>query len=273
MRKYSSLIVSGFAVSGIIGAVLRYIHVSTCYDDLGLPIPGMPVTTILTVFSVIIAVAALILTSLLNSKSAPMPGYNGAFSTSKGGTGLLAQILSAILIAVSSVMRFQNGFYTNVNYSIVITVLGILSAIAVIFSAVYAYKGSQKKIIGYLSIITSVFLCMHLMYIFSLNLSNPILLTYSFDCVAIGSASLYIFAAGGYALNKVQTFSTLFTGFISIAFSIIAITGQQSDASDVLMYISIVLMVCPGMSAFLKNLHKKIIYKLLKAVSKRCSLY
>lgn len=255
MRKHLYVLTPVFTAVGIAGAVLRYIHTSTCYDSSGLPITGSPVTSVLFALSVIAAIAAFVLAFVISARLAPKPGFNGVFKI--GSFGLVFQLFSAVLMAVSSILGImQYGFSSGIFQSAG-NLIGLFSIVSVSVAAVSSYKGISSKATAYFLILPSAFMCLRLISVFYANVANPVTLDYSFESVALGAAALYIFSAGGYALGRPQTFTTVFSGLVAAVFSFIAITGRNSAPVDILCYLSIPAYVIPGLLSFLKSLDAK----------------
>ena len=255
MRKHLSIILPIFTAAGVAGAVLRYIHAATCYDSSGLPVSGSPVTTALFALSVAAAIGAFVLALAVSARLAPKPGFNGAFKI--GPVGLVFQLLSAVLMAVSSVLGIMEYGFSSGIFQSAGNLLGILSLVSIAAAAVSTYKGISARSAAYLLILPSAFMCLRLVAVFYANVANPVTLDYSFECVALGAAALYIFSAGGYAIDRPQTFTTVFSGLVAVTFSFIAVTGRSSASVDILCYLSIPSFVIPGLFSFLKGLDAK----------------
>ena len=205
------------------------------------------------------AIAAFVIALIVSARLAPKPGFNGAFKI--GPFGLVFQLLSAVLMAVSSVLGimehgFSLGFSSGIFQSVG-NLLGILSLVSIAAAAVGAYKGNSAKSAAYLLILPSAFMCLRLVSVFYANVANPVTLDYSFECVALGAAALYIFSAGGYAIDRPQTFTTVFSGLVAAVFPFMAVTGRSSTPGDILCYLSIPAFVIPGLFSFLKGLDAK----------------
>ena len=250
MRKQLTAVIPVFAILGIIGAVLRYIHTTTCYDSSGLPIEGAPVATVLFVLSIAAVAVSLVFSAAVSSKLTQ--NQSSAFSV--GIFGLAVQVLSALLMAVSSFFGIAvNGLCLQS----IGNIFGILCIAAVPAASVMLYKGTSGKASAYLLLLPAVFMCLRLVWVFYSNTSNPITPDYCFECVALGAAALYICSVSGFALGRPQTFTTVFSGLIAAAFSFISITGRTETLGDIMCYLSIPAFIIPGLFSFIKKLDFK----------------
>lgn len=256
MRKHPYATVFLFAVFGVVGAVLRYIHSKYYYDEAGLPITG-PVSSALIAVSIAAAIAALVLAIVINLKFKTADSFAGTFQSQKSAAPAAVQVIGAVLLAASAVLQNQYGTGVKKGTVVAVTVLGIIAALTMIYIAVSSYKGVQSPALGYMCLLPSLYFCALLIMMFAANARNPIVISFSFECTAIGAAALYISALGGYALKKPQPFSTGLAGFIGITFSVIALTGRTITLAGILRYAGMMCYLLPLQVSFLKNLMPK----------------
>ena len=257
MRKTGTLLTALFAAFGVIFALLRLVLLKNHIDPGGLPAAGF-VSGAANALPFLALVVCLTVSGVLSSKKMSNPDTPAFHSERHDLFFLILQIISAALILIHSIISYPvaNEFFEKHNE--LGTPLGVYCALIMIIDAVCIYKGRQFKALAYLHILTPLYFCLQLGEIFTANLSNPILMYYSFECISLGAFALFLISQAGCILKKDQVSSVSFTGFMTLLFTPGAIVGAIANGASVLPYCAMLLYVLPKLTVILTGLVKRV---------------
>lgn len=256
MQRKGIITTTAFAAAGILTALLRLIHKTFCFTDV-LPDHGL-LTTLLTAIPVAAIVVCFIAANIIASKKMTDKNLSARLPLQKNIVYLLSQIIAAILVLVHGYISYPTSTELFKNHNAIALPLAAAFAIAHIVSAICVFNGNHGKLAGYLSILTPLYFCLQLGEIFFANMANPILLEYTYECLALGCFAMYSIAFAGCLMGKDQIFSITLTGLIVLVCALSSFSGPQFDSKRLLLYIAVLLIVFPNLTVLLKNLIKRV---------------
>ncbi|MCQ2452794.1 MAG: hypothetical protein MJ075_06650 [Oscillospiraceae bacterium] len=256
MKKAASLPVWLSGLAGIIGAVVHRLHVSRCYDDLGYILAGQPLTALLIGISLLSALLALVWSLVFTSRRSEKASYTELFSPVHGALYFICGLLAALLLLAFGILHFLILSYpSRIDY--LVCLLAMLAAVCLFLLTLKTYTRRVSPSLAYLAALIAVFFCLWMILHFIGNNRNPVILSFCLECVAFGSAAMFLLGMGSAALGAVQHFTTVFFGLLTISFSFIALTGQQIDTADRLLLAAAVLMTAPPLLCCLRKAPEK----------------
>lgn len=256
MKKAASLPVWLSGLAGIIGAVIHRLHVSRCYDDLGYILAGQPLTALLIGISLLSALLALVWSLVFAARRTTKASYTELFSPVHGALYLICGVLAALLLLAFSILHFLSLSYPS-RMDYLVCLLALFAAVCLFLLTLKSYTRRVSPSLAYLAALTAVFFCLWMILHFIVNNRNPVILSFCLECIAFGSAAMFLLGMGSAALGAVQHFTTVFFGLLTISFSFIALTGQQVNFTDRLLLAAAILLTAPPLLCCLKKTPNK----------------
>ena len=194
MRKRALSIASVVAVAGIAGFFLRRRFVETGFDgETGFPVPGIACGWLLAGLTVVTAVFLFSATIGKKLKEDPRGSAAGASFVS-----FLCVFLSSILIVIGALLlprhtlaRFQN--FSKIETALVVT--GIIAAVCQTAAAVGRLAGKRSTVLRSLDLVPSLFAAFALLICYLLYASDPVILRFAWEILALAAASYGLYAA------------------------------------------------------------------------------
>ena len=246
-----------FAAGGA-GLYLRYLELNTVFDPVtGLPEKNAPITLALILLSAGIALFGTLFAVIASRKYTSRVEYERAFSPS--GILYLAVffILSAAMIAADVMYFLSLKAVGSVAYiNIVFIAFVAFSALSLFILARAAYRGRGGKEMYVFSIIPSVFFCFWLIILYRQNASNPVLLDYCYQCLALASAALSFYYGAGFAFKKSKPAKTIISYFLTIYFCMIVLVDNIILPFKIIFAVIVIAQLINSVQ-FIKNLKRK----------------
>ena len=139
-------------------------------------------------------------------------------------------------------------------------VLSGLAAICMTFFAIEMFQDSRRKASYALSLVPTVFLCFWLILLFQQNSTNPILLSYVYQILAIVSAALAFYFTSGFIYNKSAPGRAIASYYSSMYFSAIAL-ADNIHFGQILIFSAIISASLIHLAVMLRNLEPKEFYR------------
>lgn len=234
-------------VATVTGAILRYWNLSSAVDLLGLFTPNHPSTLVLTAGSCLFVLLFLILSYL-------SPGRGGSHnvltydtgSTILGLTAGILMLLGVILNAVFTGLDVWNG---------ILLILGVLSSVSLMILSKLRKSGNKTPVWELFPI---VFLLVKLFIQFKDWSTDPVILDYCFQLLALIFSLLAVYGSAGFCFDRGAPRKTLFYSACGIFFSAMAtadgLQGEQFyaycfDLGMILWLVSVVLCLLKPQTA------------------------
>jgi len=212
-------------VAGFGGYFLRLSERINVFDAL----TGLPARNSATTFSLILLTSVFVLGIVLFAirvavKHKALPGFESAF-----GTDPFAYPVIFIMIGIAwlggTYMYFSGlnalGAFTVID--IVFIVFSALSAISVTFFAIEMYQDSRRNAPYALSVVPTLFMCFWLIFVYRQNASNPILLSYIYQSLAIIASALSFYFTSGFLYGKPAPGKAIVSYYAAIYFCIVTL--------------------------------------------------
>ena len=257
--RISAILMPLFAiVAGIVGFFFRRSEHVNVFDVItGLPARDATTTFGLVGFSVLILVLIAIFAIRASTKHMALEGFENAF-----GTDPLAYPIIFILIGMLWIAGTYLHFYNLFSNSEVTAVdigfvfFSSLSAISVTFFAIEMYQDSRKNAPYALSVVPTLFLCFWLILVFRENATNPVLISYSYQSLAIVASALGFYFTAGFLYGKPAPGRAIFMYIAAIYFCIVTLADDHSFGITLLLYAMIASNVVYA-TMLIKNLQRK----------------
>ena len=245
-------------LAGAAGCYLRLVELWNVFDEYtGLPQRGAGVTYLLIALSAAFLLIVFVFTLRSGLGYISPSGFENAF-----GSEALAYPFTLFVIGLvwlgATVRHFIN---MNAGGDIPVSelIFSVLSAFAAISSSLLAieiYQDPQRKTKRSLSIVPTIFMCYWLILLYRTNASNPILLSYCYQCLAIIASALGFYFVSGFAYDKQAPCKTIFVFMAAIYFCFVTLADDQT-ASVRLIYIALIAINVVYSSRLIKHLQKK----------------
>ena len=221
--RISSFFLPFFTIlAGIGGFYLRLSERLNVFDAVtGLPDRNAATTFWLIVFSVVFAVGILIFSIRVAAKHKALSGFENAFGTDPFAYPIVFTFIGVIWF-IGTVLYFLGlniGVYFAVSDMLFIA-FSTISAVSVTLFAIFMYQDSRRNALYALSIAPTVFICFWLVFVYKENASNPILLSYVYQCIALVTTALSFYFTSGFLYGKPAPGKAVFAYYTSIYFCI-----------------------------------------------------
>jgi hypothetical protein len=236
MRKSTVVIPLLALIAGGIGFLVRLAEVNTGFEaTTGFAKRDSLMSTLLIILVVAVLVLSAVAGVMTASRRKADNDYGRAFAP-KGFIYLATSFVLAFAWLVADVLYFFDyyGRYMETAVDIGLTAgfpvletifvfLAAVSAISLIFLARGAYRGRAGGEMLLFSIIPSVFFCFWLILVYKNNASNPVILSFCYQCLAIAAAALSYYFSAGYVYKKSAVGRTVFSFLATIFFCILVL--------------------------------------------------
>jgi len=246
-------------IFGILGYRLRLSEQHNVFDSAtGLPMHGATTTYALFALTALflLVVFIFILCAVIRNKSSYR--FDLAFGTSS----LIYVLVSSVIGAAWGVGTYFYFLELNAENmlsaaTVAYIVLSALTALAVIALSLEVFRVTHRRTPYYLCIIPIIFMCFWLILIYSENASNPILLSYAYQIVAIVTTALSFYFTACFVYGKIVTGRALLSYFTSIYFCMVTLADGHPTGVNVVL-IAIVAYCTVHSFALIRNLKSRI---------------
>jgi len=258
--RISSFLMPFFALaSGAAGFYLRMVELQNVIDArTGLAQRGARETYILIAVCVLFLIISLMFSIRAAVKHQSLRGFDNAF-----GTDPLTYPFSFIVIGLAwlgaTVMHFFDYYSAAIipMTELYFSILSALSAISIAYFAIEMYQDPRRKMVYALSIVPSLFMCFWLIVLYRRNATNPVLISYVYQCLAVISSTLAFYFTSGFVYGKPAPGKTIFTYLASIFFCFVTLADGHSLAVRVIFAALIAVNVIYS-SKLIRNMRRKV---------------
>jgi len=216
-------------LAGLGGFFLRLSERMNVIDTLtGLPDRNAPTTVWLIVMSVLIMLFILLFAIRVAAKHKALPGFESAFGTDPSAYPIVFVMIGVVwFVGTYLYFSYLNSHDAITRIDIAFLVFSAISAVSVTFFAIEMYQDSRRNAPYALSIIPAVFMCFWLIFLYRQNASNPILLSYVYQCFAIVASALSFYFTSGFLYKKPAPGRAVTTYYAAIYFCIITLADNH----------------------------------------------
>lgn len=219
-------------ISGAVGFYLRLTELMNVIDArTGLAQRGARESFVLIAFCVVFLILSLLFSIRAAVKRQAPRGFDNAF-----GTDPLTYPFSFIIIGIAWLGGTVKHFFDFYSAGpmpmteLYFTVLSALAAISVACFAIEMYQDPRRKMVYALSIVPSLFMCFWLIVLYRRNATNPILISYVYQCLAVISSALAFYFTSGFVYGKPAPGKTIFVYLAAIFFCFVTLADGHSMA-------------------------------------------
>ncbi|MCL2125463.1 MAG: hypothetical protein FWH33_05680 [Oscillospiraceae bacterium] len=245
-------------LAGAAGCYLRLKELWNVFDAMtGLPQRGATITYSLIGLCAAFLLIMFIFTLISGLKYKSPKGFEHAY-----GAEALAYPLVFFIIGIAwlgaSVKYFldMNADGILPRSELVFAILSALSAVSMSLFAIEVYQDPRRRAKLALSLVPSLFMCYWLIILYRNNASNPVLLSYCYQCLAVLASTLGFYFTSSYAYNKPAYCKTVFSYFAAIFFCFITLADDH-DIGTKLIFVALIAINVIHSSMLIRNLEKK----------------
>lgn len=257
--RISAIFIPFFSVlAGIAGFYLRLSERLNVINSItGLPERNAATTFWLIVLSAVFMLVIIIYAICISVEHKAVQGFENAFGTDPLAYPVVF-IMIGILWIIGSYMYLTdlNSMGALLTIDIWFIVFSAVSAVSVAFFAIEMYQDSRRKAPYALSVVPTIFMCFWLILLYRQNASNPVLLSYVYQCLAIVATALSFYFTSGFLYGKPAPGKSLVTYFAAIYFCIITLADNHPKGIT-MIFIALIIINIVHSSMLLRNLQKK----------------
>ena len=258
MRIYAFFVPFFVVLAGIAGYYLRLSERANVFDAItGLPDRNAATTIWLIVLSVVFMICVLIFAIRVTLTYKALPGFESAFGTDPTAYPIIF-ILIGISWLVGTYLYFSglNAYGAVTVNDISFIIFSALAAISTTFFAIEMYQDSRRNAPYALSVIPTVFMCFWLIFIYRQNASNPILLSYVYQCLAVVASALSFYFTSGFLYGKPAPGKATVTYYAAIFFSIVTLADDHPIGIK-LVFVALIAANIVYSALLVRNLQRK----------------
>ena len=243
-------------LAGGAGFYLRLVELWNVFDRrTGLPTRGAGLTIGLIALTVAFLLFALAFSIRAGVKYSSPVGFENSF-----GTDPLTYPFSFVLIGILWMFATVK-YYLDVDIELLtgefyFAVLSALAAVSVAFFAIEMYQDPRRKLTFALSIVPTLFMCFWLILIYKENATNPVLLSYCYQCLAVIASALGFYFTSGFVYNKPLPPVAVFSYFAAIYFCFVTLADDHSLTVKII-FAALIAVNITYSSMLLRNMRKK----------------
>ncbi len=258
MRKSAVILPLAALVAGALGLFVRRNELTTVFDSTtGLAERYAPVTVLLIGLSVAVIVLSAVAGIVIASRQQAEKDYSRAF-TPGGFLYVGASFVLGVGWLAAVVLQYVRlrsvGIVTLIDW--IFMLLATLSALSVIILALGAYTRRRGAGMVTFSVLPSLFFCFWLIILYKDNATNPVLIDYCYESLAIAGAALSFYFGAGYAFRKAKPGWTIFSYLVTIFFCVVVL-ADNIGLPIRLMYGITGAVSWINLNVFVKNLKGK----------------
>ena len=257
--RISAFLMPLFSIlAGIAGFLFRRSEHLNVIDAIsGLPIRGAGETFGLFAYSLIFIAIVLVFSIIASIKHKALQGFESAFGTDPIAYPVIFVLIGMLWIAGTYLYVINLASNRDIAVDdIMFITFSTLSAVSVTFFAIEMYQDSRRNAPYALSVVPTLFLCFWLVMVFRENATNPVLISYSYQSLAIVFSALGFYFTAGFLYGKPAPGRAIFAYNLAIFFGIITLADDHPFGIVLLIYAIIAAHVVYSVM-LIKNLQRK----------------
>ena len=257
--RLSSIFMPFFTlIAGAAGYYLRLMEVWNVFDErTGLPERGASITYALIAFSAFYLVIVLLFSLRAATKHKSPNGFEKAFGTDPLTYPIAFSLIGAVWLGATVKYYIDlKVIWPIPAIDFVFIIMSAISAISLAFFAIEMYQDPRSKSKFALSIAPSFFMCFWLVIIYRQNASNPILLSYCYQCLAVITSALGFYFTSGFVYNKPAPGKAMFSYFAAVYFGFVTLADNHTFGLKML-FVALIAVNVFNASTLIRNLRWK----------------
>jgi len=257
--RISSFFLPFFALlAGIGGFYLRLSEQLNVFDPVtGLPDRNAATTSWLIALSITFTLLILVFAISASARHKAEKGFESAFGTDPFAYPIIMTLIGiAWLVGTYIYFADLNAQGTLAANAVYFIIASALSAISVVLFAIEMYQDSRRKAPFALSVVPTIFMCFWLILLYRQNASNPILLSYVYQCIAIVATALSFYFTSGFLYGKPAPGKSIFMYYVAIYFCAVSLADDIHMGIRII-YCALIATNVVYSSMLLRNLQRK----------------
>jgi len=257
--RISAFVIPFFVLlAGVFGYNLRLSERRNVFDSVtGLPYRDAATTFWLTALSIAFILFIIIFAIRVAVKYKASKGFEGAFGTDPVFYPIVFVIIGVTWILGTLMYLFNllmlNAISLNDVYFVVFSTT---AAISLIFFSIEMYQDSRRNAAYILSVIPTIFMCFWLIFLYRHNASNPILMGYIYQCLAIVTSTLGFYFTSGFLYGRQAPGKAVVAYYASVYFCMVTL-ADDIQMGIRLIYCALIAINLVHATMLIRNLQKK----------------
>ena len=245
-------------VSGAAGFFLRLNELNNIFDaKTGLPERGAAETHTLIAVSAAFLLIVIVFSIIVSVRRTSYRRFENAFGTDPLSYPFTFAAIALVWLGATAKHIFdQFAIEPLPMIELYFSGLSAVAAISVAVFAVEMYQDPRRKMTFAMSIVPTIFTCFWLGIMYRDNASNPILLKYVYQCLAIIASALAFYFTSGFVYNKPAPGKTLFFYFAAIYFCFVTLADGHAITIKII-FSAILAMNVVYSAKLIRHLHPK----------------
>jgi len=245
-------------LAGIAGFYLRSSELKNVFDPVtGLPQRNADTTFWLIILSLIFSIAIIIFAVNASTKHKALKGFESAFGTDPFYYPVLFTVIGIVwIIGTYMYFTFLRGYNALTSIDIYFIIFSVITAVSITYFAIEMYQDSRKKAPYLLIVIPTVFMCFWLIMLYRHNASNPVLLSYAYQCIAIIASTASFYYTSGFLYGKPAPGKSIFAYYTTIYFCAVTLADNH-PAGIKLIFCALIAINIIHSSMLLRNLQRR----------------
>lgn len=258
MRKFSIVAVIFSLLAGAGGYILRCLQLENAFEPLsGLAIRGAESTFRLHILILAFFVIIIIFAAIATARFRPYDNFEETYGTH---SVLYPLVLLPVCIVwyYGTIIEFLDFYragmldFTNILF----IALSALAATCVMFFSIGIFQNPKHKILYPLGIVPIVFFCFCLFMLYRDNATNPVLLSFVYQCIAIVASTLCFYYIAGTHFGKASIGKAIVAYSSAIFFCGITLADKLSTGMLIILG-SIIAIAAIHLFLLLRSLVRK----------------
>ena len=223
----------------------------------GLPERNAATTIWLIMLSVFFLLLLTVFAIRVAAKHKALPGFESAFGTDPLAYPVIFIAIGILwLIGTYLYFSYLRGYNAVTANDIYFIAFSALSAVSVTFFAIEMYQDSRRNAPYALSIVPTVFMCFWLIFVYRHNASNPVLLAYAYQCLAIVASALSFYFTTGFLYGRPAPGKAVVAYYAAIYFCIVTLADGHPTGVNVI-FCALIAINLVHSTMLVRNLQSK----------------
>jgi hypothetical protein len=245
MKKNAIILTLLTVVAGVAAFLLRRRELATVFGADGLAERGAPLSIILMILCLLVVIVLIVLSVRMTAGVGVRGGYAEVFHVE----GLVPVVVSAVLGAAMIAAAFLNYRAAAVGgtRAVVEGAVGILAALAGVAGFALAVNARRKSGGCALpAVLVTLFVCFFILVTYKKRASDPVLLDYMYDFIALCLSALSTLFIAGFAFDRASPRKALWVCFAAAFFCFIGAADSVGQWTLVFYIFLIVYQLMHG---------------------------
>lgn len=245
MKKNALILTVLTAAAGLAAFFLRRRELATVFEPDGLARHGAPVSIILLILCVLAVIVLIVLSVKLTGERSAKGGYTEVFHVGGPVPTVISALLGVAMIA-AAFLNYRSAAVGGTR-AVVEGAVGILAALAGVGGFALAVNARRKSGGCALpAVLVTLFVCFFILVTYKKRASDPVLLDYMYDFIALCFSALATLFIAGFAFDRAAPRKALWMSFAAAFFCFIGAADSLGEWTLVFYIFLIVYQLMHG---------------------------